>query len=438
MTGLPNRLRRALLGGGRPFNPRAAENARGRGVPQGGAGAERAGIPPVGSAGAEAAEPPPLPPTPVELNAGLPPGTAILKVWKDSDAGRESYGLQGVCCCGIALAYQRQPQQVRPSRLTLGDLIHRGDDGESPTKTLIRLRTWSKDASEGLKGFLSEIRRAHGDDVHMIIEDVTGYGLPWELLRHRDKGLAEAWLGALFPIARSVGTPTTVVTRCTGEILTYVAPDMAGDRALLDRFRTTTRDVPLKTLVNVLDTEGDPVSLVYVACHGEYEKTDTPRSKADMRLIEGPRGSEHGISLREIHAHDLLRLEQAGGLVFLNACHSARERVDPDLDNTTLRSFAKVFLDAGASGFIGTMGEVGREHGYDLAKALLETLTDNPDIPVAVALRDYRRRAAAPVVGVPREDDNEAGARLLPFFYAFMYAYFGNPKTTLRPREEIR
>lgn len=230
------------------------------------------------------------------------------------------------------------------------------------------------------------------------------------------------------------------MTRCTGEILAYVAPDMAGDRALLDRFPMPTRDVTLKGLLNLLDAEGGPVSLVYVACHGRYGKTGTPHSGTEIKLIEGSRGSKRGISLREIHAHDLLRLEQTGGLVFLNACHSAREKVDPDLDNTTLRSFARVFLDAGASGFIGTMGEVGREHGYDLAKSLLDAFTGNPGTPVVVALRDYRRKVAAPIVGVPGEDDEEAAAQLLPFFYAFMYAYFGSPETTLgpAPREETR
>ncbi|GAA4188388.1 CHAT domain-containing protein [Streptosporangium oxazolinicum] len=361
-------------------------------------------------------------------------------MWRESGTGRESYGLAGVCCCGIALTYQRQPQQVKPFRLTLGDLIHGGDGGESPTKTFLRLMSWSKDASDGLRGFLSEIRRAHGDDIRMIIEDVTGYSLPWELLRHRDKGLAGEWLGALFPIARSVGTPPSAVTRCTGEILAYVAPDMAGDRALLDRFQTTPRNVTLKDLLNLLDAEGDPVSLVYVACHGKYGRTDIPHSAAEIKLIEGSRDSKRGISLREIDGHDLLRLERDGGLVFLNACHSAREGVYPDLDNTTLRSFARVFLRAGASGFIGTIGEVGRRHGYDLAKSLLDAFTESPDTPVVVALRDYRRKAAAPIVGVPGEDDEEAAARLLPFFYAFMYAYFGSPETTLSPtpREGIR
>ncbi|MGJ6964278.1 CHAT domain-containing protein [Streptosporangium sp. G11] len=442
---MPNRLRRALLNGGRPFNPRAAGPTRAQAPSQGNPGAAEARVPPAAGPGTEAAEmaalpPSALPPGPVDPTAALPPRTARLNVWRESGTGGESYGLAGICCCGISLTYQRQPQQVKPSRLTLGDLIHGGDGGESPTKTFLRLMSWSKDASEGLKRFLSAIRRAHGDDVRMIIEDVTGYGLPWELLRHRDKDLAGEWLGALFPIARSMGTPPAAVTRCTGEILAYVAPDMADDRALLDRFRMTTRDVTLKGLLNLLDAEGDPVSLVYVACHGRYGRTGTPTSGAEIKLIEGSRGSKRGISLREVHAHDLLRLEQAGGLVFLNACHSARERVDPDLDNTTLRSFARIFLDAGASGFIGTMGEVGREHGYDLAKSLLDAFIEDPDTPVVVALRDYRRKAAAPIVGVPGEDDDEAAAQLLPFFYAFMYAYFGSPETTLRPtpREKAR
>ncbi|GAA3422720.1 CHAT domain-containing protein [Streptosporangium vulgare] len=433
MTGMPNGLRRALLHEGRSFKPHGAGRARARdSSPE----AAEGRVSPVDALGAVVSEPRPLPPSPIALSASLPPKTAFLKVWRDG--GAESYGIEGVCCCGIALAYRRQPRQVRPARLTLGDLIHGGDGGESPNSTLIRLITWSKEASEDLKGFLSKIRRAHGDDVYMIIEDLTGYGLPWELLWHRDKDLTVEWLGALFPIARSVGRPTAAVTRCTGEILTYVAPDMAGDRALLDRFQVTTREVSLRTLLNSLDAKGDPVSLVYVACHGEYGRVDTPYARADMRLIEGPRDSGRGISLREIHAHDLLRLEQTGGLVFLNTCHSGRERVDPDLDNTTLRSFAKVFLDAGASGFIGTMGEVGREHGYDLAKALLHTLTENPDTPVVVALRDCRRKASEPSMKVPAENDAEAAARLLPFFYAFMYTYFGNPQTTLRPREEAR
>ncbi|WP_440072386.1 CHAT domain-containing protein [Streptosporangium sp. OZ121] len=430
---MPNGLRRALLNGGRPFNPHAAGPTRARTPSMGNPEAAGARVPPVGDPGAEVSTATALPPAPVDPTAGLPPRTARLNVWRESGTGRESYGLAGICCCGIALTYQRQPQQVRPPRLTLGDLIHGGKGGESPAKTFLRLRSWSKDAGEGLKNFISAIRRAHGDDVRMIIEDFTGYDLPWELLRHRDRGLAGEWLGALFPIARSVGTPPAPVTDCAGEILAYVAPDMSGDRALLDRFRTTTTDVTLKGLLKLLDTEGDPVSLVYVACHGRYGNTGDPSSGAEIKLIEGSIDSKQGISLREVHAHDLLRLERTGGLVFLNACHSARERVDPDLDNTVLRSFARVFLDAGASGFIGTMGYVGLEHGYDLAKNLLDALSENPRTPVAVALRDYRRRISASIVDIPGENEDEAAAKLLPFFYAFMYAYFGSPETTLRP-----
>ncbi|MFF5110268.1 CHAT domain-containing protein [Streptosporangium sp. NPDC000509] len=432
---MPNGLRRALINGGRPFNPHAAGPARPR--PPGDPGVAEA---PAGAPGAEVSTTTVLPSTPVDPTAGLPPRTARLNVWRESGTGRESYGLAGICCCGIALTYQRQPQQVRPPKLALGDLIRRGSGGESPVETFWRLRSWSKDASEGLKGFISAIRRAHGDDVRMIIEDFTGYDLPWELLRHRDRGLAGEWLGALFPIARSVGTPPAAVTDCTGEILAYVAPDMSDDRALLDRFRTTTTDVTLKDLLNLLDAEGDPVSLVYVACHGRYGNADKPSSGAEIKLLEGSRDSKRGISLRQVHARDLLRLERAGGLVFLNACHSARERVDPDLDNTVLRSFARVFLDAGASGFIGTMGEVGLKHGYDLAKNLLDALSENPGTPVAVALRDHRRRVSAPIGDDLDEDDKEAVGKLLPFFYAFMYAYFGSPETTLRPtpREETR
>ncbi|MER5645848.1 CHAT domain-containing protein [Streptosporangium sp. NPDC002524] len=440
MTGVPNGLRRALGGGSRSYHLRAAGHARAPVPTDGDPGTAAPRVLPAADPGGERL----LPVTVADPTAGLPPRTARLKVWREGDTGRQSYALTGACCCGITFAYRKQPNQVKPSRLTLGALIKRG--GESPTEMFIRLKNWSRDASQDLKVFLSEIRRAHGDDVHLIIEDFTGYDLPWDFLWQfktdlPDTDLADGWLGALLPIARSVGTPSSATgIQCTGEILAHVAPDMVADRALLDRFRVTVRDVTLDDLLDLLDEKGDPLSLVYVACHGRYGKPDARFSAADIELVEGQRDSEQGVTLGEIRSRNLLRMRGTGGLVFLNACHSAREGVDPNLDRTTLRSFARVFLEAGASGFIGTMGKVGLQDGYELAKNLLDTLAENPDTPVAVALRDYRRKVWAQAPRTPRRSDQEAARRLRPFFYAFMYAYFGNPETTLRPvpREETR
>jgi hypothetical protein len=127
----------------------------------------------------------------------------------------------------------------------------------------------------------------------------------------------------------------------------------------------------------------------------------------------------------------LTRLSRSGGLVFLNACHTARLIDDPEYNDAIQRGFAEVFLRAGATEFLGTLGVVTEDQAHRYVVELVDRLRQNPDVPVAETIRDLRRRYT--VRTPPRSTgDPDSAKALLPFFYTFMYAYFGGPDDLAR------
>lgn len=363
-----------------------------------------------------------------DVRATLPAGTAELTVKRALLSGPGSevvFELTGFCCCGVDLAPVKSTRHGRPPRIALGSLITGQSGGESPAVSLHRMRGWSRSKHE-LLSWLARIRARHGDDLRLIIWDDSRFDIPWELLwlaPDRSTDLPGGWLGELVTVSRwtTIRTPAGqtpyISGRCRGEIVGYIASEMSADTDLLadasPRLASTLRE-----LLAELERPGGRVALVYVACHGSFAES-------------GFEFTLDGVSVGEIDWRTFGRIEESGGLVFVNACHSGRLIEDPEYNDDTIRGFAEVFLRSGAYGFIGTAGAVLETEARATASRLIQLLRQHPDRPVAVALRDYRRTMAQTFTDLPAVPDTSSSKSLLPFVNAYMYLFFGGLETTL-------
>ncbi|MGW5416927.1 CHAT domain-containing protein [Actinomadura geliboluensis] len=366
----------------------------------------------------------------VTPEAALPPGTARLRVDRTTIDGQQLFALTGTCCCGIELPYTATRAHSRPGRLSIGTLISGHAGGESPAATYLRLQSWSRTKVE-LQAWLSQLRRAHDEDLHLIIWDDTDFDIPWELLwtSPPDLGddLDDGWLGALLPISRwttirttrDLGPERRPEHSCSGQVLTYIDTTMERDKKLFVDLAISSADT-IDALVSQLEQPGAPTyGLVYVAAHGDHQ-------------AKGSQSWAAGLTVQDIDARRFRRIERQTPLVFFNVCQSARLDFDPELNDDTLRGFAEIFLRAGAPGFIGCLGYVSKDSGYDVAETLLAEFSGGTDQSVAALLRDYRRRIVGRSPQPVRATDDETAPQLLPLFWAFMYVYYGNPATMVR------
>ncbi len=371
-------------------------------------------------------EPQGLGPTTVNVDGTLPPGTAELWVrqaFLDGHDGKVVFELAGYCCCGEDLAPTKNDHHGCPPRIALAALITADAGGESPTKSLYRMRNWSRSKVE-LLDWLARIRRRHGDDLRLIIWDDSGFDIPWELLwigQDELTGQPGGWLGALATVTRWTTIQSTGGRvpyrsgRCEGEVVGYVAEEMGPDKELLHG-TSPWLAATLLELLSELNRPGGDLALVYVACHGKFAQ-----SSFEFTI--------DGISLGEIDSADLARIKSSGGLVFMNACHSGRLIEDQEYNDGVVRGFAEVFLRSGATGFIGTAGAVLQEQATTVAGHLLQAFRRDPGRPAPTVLRDYRRSVT--VTDLPPISDLPAAKSLLPFINAYMYLFFGGPETSV-------
>lgn len=361
----------------------------------------------------------------VDPEARFPPGVAILDVSAIVASDGERFVLQGTCCCDL-LPRTDTPRQQRPPAVDLAELIS-PDTGESPARTFLRLISWSSTKME-LQDWLRRLRIAHGDALTVIVRDTTDFAIPWELFWLPDSGSATGgWLGSHAILTRwtameraaaelrQLPSPARVAD---GDVLAYVANGvMANDLDTLRRLHAKTVD-SLWDLLEKLRNAGEPLSLVYVACHGDF-------SEVSAQFV-----LDREVTVADVDMGGFTRLADSGPLVFVNACHSARLIDDPEYNDATLRGFAEAFLRSGAAGYIGATGAIDNDQARLFLQELTELLRAQPDRPIAAAVRDLRRRYA--VLTPPRSNDKAAARDLLPFFYTFMYAYYGSPDTLVR------
>ncbi|GAA2107275.1 CHAT domain-containing protein [Actinomadura alba] len=359
-----------------------------------------------------------------DLGAGLPTGMALLVVIPVEQGGTPGFRLRAVCCCASLVEFG--DVYGRPD-LALGSLV--AADGLLPVDVLSSMRTWSR-TKKGLIRWLDARRAAHGDDLQLVIWDQTGYGIPWELFwleRAPGSGRSEGWLGGLVTVTRwlSIETAWGEVVRdyrsehtCAGPVAAYVAAEMEHDVSLFGAYHLENSD-SLHTLAKALE-EGDPLAMVYVACHGTY----------GARLSDCVLG---GVPLDRFDPRRFDRLGPAATFVFLNACHSGSLVDDAGrFRDRALRGFAEVFLRSGAAGVLATSGRVGDRQAHEMADQLFRHLRDHPGRSVAQAVRDLRAEMARMTPDDLLDVDGpEGNRRLLPLLYRFMYVFYGSPRTAV-------
>lgn len=369
--------------------------------------------------------------TTIDLRAAYPPGVAVLDVLPLVGDEGQRFGLRGYCCCD-ELLWTAPDRHRRPGRIDVAALITR-DGGESPAHTFLRLKNWSSSKIE-LQRWLSCLRERHGDALTLIVRDCTDFGIAWELfwLSGPDGG---DWLGSAITVTRWVTMPRARSTvsrlplhraRAGGEVVAYVADGpMRADLEVLKELDAVITETFWDLLAR-MDEPGGPFALVYAACHGRF-------SGSSLEFL-----LDDAVSVADVDTARLSRLARFGGLVFLNACHSARLIDDPEYNDATQRGFAEAFLRAGATGFIGTVGVVAEEQAHRYLREIIRLLRERPGTPIAVTIRDLRRRHSVRIP--PRSNDPAAARALLPFFHTFMYAYYGGPSdyATLPPLREGR
>ncbi|MEV2248774.1 CHAT domain-containing protein [Streptomyces sp. NPDC049970] len=355
---------------------------------------------------------------------------AMLFVVPVHREGKPGFKLRGVCCCG---SLQDFPEYARPD-IALASLVAR--NGIPPSKVVATMRRWSNNKPD-LTAWLHERRCEHGDALQLVIWDETGYGIPWELFWLAvppGSPYRAGWLGGLVTTSRwlTIHSPWPVVRdyssphACKGPVAAYIADDMRHDGALLRQFASEpvagVRGLP-KALA-----AGDPLGMVYVACHGKFgsDEDDCLLDEVPLIMLEGGNSFD--------------RLASAATFVFLNACHSGRLLAEEGAyADQAQRGFSELFLRSGAAGVLATSGEVGDEEAHQMANELMRVLCERPQVPIAVALRDLRSVVAhLTPADLFDAEAKEEQRRLLPLLYRFMYVYYGSPRTVvaLAPGEE--
>jgi hypothetical protein len=358
----------------------------------------------------------------VPVTARLEPGVAVLRVYRD--AFTERFKIAGDCP-EVPLPDTVTDRHGKPA-LQLGDLV--SEQGERVIDVCARLRSWS-DSKDELATWLNALRAQFGDQLRLVIADQTDWEIPWELFwlpALPGQDLAAGWLGGIVPVARRLLTevperedqPPEAHT-CDGEVVAFVDAEMHADSGVLSRYGARC----LSEMDDLLDLLDDPVqrlALVYIGCHGHFN----PASGTAFRLAN--------VSVFQVQNSVMQAIAESRPLVFLNACHSARSILDQRNNDGVAHGFVRAFLRNGAGAVIGTAGMVGFDHARTVANELLGRL-EQPDVPIATALRDLRATLAAREQALTRSQrrTEEGTNTLRAFLYGFMYLYFGSPGTTL-------
>lgn len=310
----------------------------------------------------------------------------------------------------------------KPS-IALGDLASPDSGGEQAEDIRYYLQQWSRN-NVSVTVWLEGLRAVVGDNLPLVVWDSTGYDIPWELFYlpgDPATGRPEGWLGALMPVARKVTIrayqqdwdPWEVTSHsAAGKVVATIDAAMVRDRDFLAQLNPL--HISEDQLLPYLAEGRDDIGLLYIACHGVYDKEQL------LRLRLGT------LTLRDIDGNELPGLGRRHGAVFLNSCHSGRMTWDSG-QNLALFGFAEVFLRKGAVAVVGVLGKVETNLASRVASSIIGRALEHPGMPLAVIIRDVRSAIASEVSATGASDKET----LKRFLYTFMYVLWGNPDAGL-------
>jgi hypothetical protein len=362
--------------------------------------------------------------------AGHGPDIALLRVIRaridDEDCFKLELHYRG------KMRGTNKPDELRNQRRPGTVLADELNEGTSPADALRHyeyMRNWS-DGKYKLTRWLTMLRREAGARLRLVVWDNTDFGIPWELFWH-DMDEDAQWLGAAVQVIRwtTVHDPnrsaqfSAEVTECQSDnVLYYEDPDVVEDPLLHSICNGKESGYKAVTSMNELLQElaGTAVTygLVYVRGHGTHDDSISNATLAGVRLAE--------------LAHlKLLALRDAGSVVFLNACNSARPVFDKSYGDELNRNFAEFFLRQHAAAVMATMAEVPVEQSARLARRLIKQARSG-GVQLPEYLRVHRANYAA---ALPKNTIDITDADLdaiLHFLYASMFVYFGHTESVFK------
>lgn len=274
-----------------------------------------------------------------------------------------------------------------------------------------------------IREWLEALVGLHRDQLIIIIIDLTGDNLPWELLELDGLG-QDQFLGALAPVVRRLPSQDWeyVDSHYQGTGLGYVDPELR--RATQKRKALSDAGVNLFDSFDELKHRllgpgiGDS-ALVFLDCHGSF--TYTIRKLTHKReLALGT--SLAGQRITVLDMENLLAHSGERALFVANACHSAKLIKDA----SGLYGLPEVLLDKCAGGYIGTFGPVDERPALDMCHHFTHEIHALPGgLHAASFLRRLRRKAANEYSAHRGHPD--VNQFHLAFIYTFMYVYFGDP-----------
>ncbi|WP_371602845.1 CHAT domain-containing protein [Streptomyces sp. NBC_01220] len=378
--------------------------------------------------GARTAEPRRLGPAPARTGRAPDTTYASVLVHRHSNGGREAFGVEAWCQGVETLPYTTGDDFLRPYDISLG---HARRGGTAPSELFKSIERWSG-YQHPLTEWINRCRQAHGDALQLVILDETGFDLPWEALilpAVPAAGLPEGPLGALVDMARWLGGFPVEVAAPSGAVVGFFHSDMMSDQNFFQSYEHRPHFGIETFLKSLDDLPAKPTGMVYMGCHGTFDH----EVLANLTLA--------GATWADYQRHGMQVLGREHALVCLNACHSGR-LLDYDRDGRQgLRGFTQVFLEKGAGGCIVSAGEVGDAEARVMIRRIVDTVTEDPERPVARALRSFRadvHTAFAAEGDVPmmvRDDgtfDTDRQRSVLRLLYSLMFQYYGHPLSTVR------
>jgi hypothetical protein len=351
-----------------------------------------------------------------------PKGTAILYIQKEGDNCFRLIGGNAEFLLPVT-----EPQQ-NPN-LSLGELVKGAEGYLEPKDIRYDVNFFSNEINRDILNWLNKLRKKHNRNLCLIIVDQTNFEIPWEMLELSPDGSSSEYLGALITtvrwrqIKKGDGLMLDIKSdECFGSAVAYTNHkelNLAVELSILKRLNATTFD-DITKFQNHLEKDDMEYGLIYIAGHGTFGKNHRELSIGSLK------DTKQRLKLSDLNACTLKLLEKSAGIVFINACHSARHQSHSSIPSNYQIGFVELFLKKGARGVIGTLGVVGDKYAAEIARYLMQACMDSPSLSVAALLRDIRAKVVADLAKEPTQDN------LLAFIYTFMYVYYGNPMTVLR------
>ena len=318
---------------------------------------------------------------------------------------------------------RRQPE------ISLASIARPG--GKSPRGVIHYANTWSRGGARDLVTWLTQLWTRLGDRLKLVIEDKTGFEIPWEMLTLPvgDDPHDRVFLGAVVPVTRwqmrtlaeehdDVYSEASV--ECAGRIAAYLNDELSeieNEVRSLDGLGAERYwDAP--EFQEFLQSGEGEYALVYLGCHGVMG------DGIDTVALGSRRNAKQQLTFSSLDWAALRLLARSRSAVFLNACHSGRFFEDRMLQDDLLYGFPDLFLRQGARGVIATTGEVSDRFAVEIGRSLLRAAVEAPNAPLPALIQRERADLAA------RHARGEIGD--VPLVSAFMYVYYGNPRCTLR------